>query len=91
MQASIDFARENQSEAAAIIADYLTLDAADVEAALDTFIIEISFTQEDYDNVQNIADWAAENGVIEAIQIGDYTNSSAIAAAYPDKVSYQAQ
>ncbi|MBR1866857.1 MAG: ABC transporter substrate-binding protein [Lachnospiraceae bacterium] len=91
LQESIDFIKENKEEAASIIADYLTLEKGDVASSLDEYVIELTFSQEDYDHVQDIADWAAENGVIEAIRIEDYTNSSAISAIYPDKVTYEAK
>ena len=65
------------------------MDPKDIENAIDTFKLDIKFSQEDYDHMQSIVDWAAENGVIEQINVSDYLNEDPIKQAFPDKVTYQ--
>lgn len=60
-----------------------------MESAIDTFKLDIKLSQEDYDHMQSIVDWAAENGVIEQISVADYLNEEPIKQAFPDKVTYQ--
>lgn len=89
LQQAIDYIQSDKADAAKIIADYLTLEPADVESAIDTFKLDIKLSQEDYDHMQSIVDWAAENGVIEQISVADYLNEEPIKQAFPDKVTYQ--
>ena len=89
LQKAIDYIQTDKADAAKIIADYLTLDPKDIENAIDTFKLDIKFSQEDYDHMQSIVDWAAENGVIEQINVSDYLNEDPIKQAFPDKVTYQ--
>lgn len=89
LQKAIDYIQTDKADAAKIIADYLTLEPSDVESAIDTFKLDIKLSQEDYDHMQNIVDWAAENGVIEQINVSDYLNEEPLKQAFPDKVTYQ--
>ncbi len=89
LQEAIDYIQTDKEDAAKIIAEYLTLEPKDVESAIDTFKLDIKLTQEDYDHLQNIVDWASDNGVIEPISVADYLDEEPIKQAFPDKVTYQ--
>lgn len=89
LQEALDYIEANKDEAAQICADYLTLQKDDVLKAFDSYHYDIRFLQEDYDHIQDIADWCYENGVTDEIQVKDYMNISAISNVYPDKVTYE--
>lgn len=91
LQQGLDYIEANREEAAQICADYMTLQKEDVLKAFDAYHYDIRFLQEDYDHLQDIADWCYENNVTDEIQVKDYMNISAISNLYPDKVTYQEQ
>lgn len=89
LQEALDYIESNKDDAAQIAADYLTLSKDDILTSLNSYIYELRFTQEDYDHVQNIADWCKDNGITDEINVSDYLNIDAISEYVPDKVTYQ--
>lgn len=89
LQEALDYINSNKDDAAQIAADYLTLSKDDILTSLDSYEYEIRFTQDDYDHIQDIADWCAEKGITEKVSIKDFTNIDAVTEFVPDKVTYK--
>jgi NitT/TauT family transport system substrate-binding protein len=89
LQESMDYIDSDLDDAAQVCADYLTLKKDDVISAFDSYNYEVRFLQEDYDHLQDIADWCYNNGVTDEIQVKDYMNIESVQSAFPDKVTYQ--
>lgn len=89
LQEALDYIESDRDDAAQIAADYLTLSKDDILTSLDSYDYEIRFTQEDYDHIQDIADWCKENDITDEINISDYMNIDALKEYVPDKVTYQ--
>ncbi len=83
-----EFIETNEDEAAELSAAYLTLKKEDVISSFAAYNYDISFTQEDYDHIESIAEWCGENGVVEPFEVKDYMNIDAIKNVFPDKVTY---
>lgn len=49
---------------------------------------EIRFTQDDYDHIQDISNWCADNGITDQVEIKDFMNIDAVKEFVPDKVTY---
>ena len=88
LQEALDYISSNKDDAAQIAADYLTLSKDDILTSLNSYEYEIRFTQDDYDHIQDIADWCADNGITDQVTIKDYMNIDAVKEFVPDKVTY---
>ena len=89
-QEALDFIKTNTDEAAQICADYLTVSKDDVLKSFDSFTFDVAFSAEDYDHLQEIADWCHENGVLEAeTAISDYFIKEPLQIALPEKLTWQ--
>lgn len=91
IQEALDYIEENSDDAAQLCADYMTLKKADVLSSFEAYHYELRFLQEDYDHLQDIADWCYASGLTDEIQVKDYMNIDSIANVYPDKVTYTEQ
>ena len=89
IQEGIDYINNNLDESSKIIADVMTLDAEDVANNWSDYDWALQFTQEDFDHLQNIVDWASEHDMIDYVDINDYTDASSITEVFPDKVTYE--
>jgi ABC-type nitrate/sulfonate/bicarbonate transport system substrate-binding protein len=89
LQEAIDYIASDLDDAAQICSDYLTFRKDDVISAFGSYNYEVRFLQEDYDHLQDIADWCHDNGVTDQIQVKDYMNIDTVKSAFPDKVTYQ--
>lgn len=89
LQEAMDYIDTDIDDAAQICADYLTLQKEDVISAFGSYNYEVRFLQEDYDRLQDIADWCYQNGVTDEIQVKDYMNIESVSEAFPDKVTYE--
>ena len=88
-QKALDYIASDRDDAAQICADYLTVSKQDVLLSMDSFIWDVAFTQEDYDNLQQIADWCYENDVLGETVISDYTVIDPLISVFPDKVTWE--
>lgn len=89
LQEAMDYIDTDIDDAAQICADYLTLQKDDVISSFGSYNYEVRFLQEDYDQLQDIADWCYKNGITDEIQVKDYMNIESVKAAFPDKVTYE--
>ncbi len=89
-QEAVDFIKSDTDEAAQICADYLTVSKEDVLKSFDSFTFDVAFSAEDYDHLQNIADWCVENGVLEQpTAISDYFVREPLEIALPEKLTWK--
>lgn len=86
---AINYIKTNRDDAAQIAADYLTLSKEDILSALDMYEYDIQFLQDDYDHIQDIADWNAANKITGETKVSDYLNLDALKKFAPDKVTYK--
>lgn len=91
LQEAMNYIDTDIDDAAQICADYLTLQKDDVISAFGSYNYEVRFLQEDYDHLQDIANWCYENGVTDEIKVKDYMNIESVIEAFPDKVTYKEQ
>ena len=87
-QKALDYIASDRDDAAQICADYLTVSKQDVLLSMDSFIWDVAFTREDYDNLQQIADWCYENDVLGETDISEYTILDPLKSVFPDKVTW---
>ena len=88
-QKALDYIKSNTDDAAQICSDYLTVSKQDVLISFDSFTFDVSFLQEDYDHLQDIADWCSENGVLDKTSVSDYTVIEPLKKAFSDKVTWK--
>lgn len=88
LQEALDYINSNKDDAAQIAADYLTLSKDDILTSLNSYEYEIRFTQDDYDHIQDISNWCADNGITDQVEIKDFMNIDAVKEFVPDKVTY---
>jgi NitT/TauT family transport system substrate-binding protein len=82
------FIKEKPEEAAKIAANDLKIPGDAALAGIKAYTYEIRFSQEDIDNIRNVADWSIKNGLIKsAYDINNYIYLDAIKEAFPDRVS----
>ncbi|MBR4760789.1 MAG: NrtA/SsuA/CpmA family ABC transporter substrate-binding protein [Lachnospiraceae bacterium] len=88
-QKALDYIKSDTDDAAQICADYLTVSKQDVLISFDSFTFDVAFPQEDYDHLQDIANWCAENGVLEETKVSDYVVIDPLQTAFPEKVTWK--
>ncbi len=89
IQEGIDYISNNLEEASEIIADEMTIDAVDTQNNWGSYNWGVELTQEDFDHLQSIVDWASEHDMIEYVDINEYTDATSVTDVFPDKVTYK--
>lgn len=85
----MEYVENNHDDAVAIISERTGGETEVIESTLDTIEFDQSVTQEMVDALNDIGTWAYENGFFDKeYDVADYINTDALAAAFPDMVSY---
>jgi NitT/TauT family transport system substrate-binding protein len=81
------FINEKPDEAAAIVAKDLKIPIDAARAGIDAYHYEIRLSQEDIDNITDVAEWSIANGLIRtAYDVKEFIYLDAIQEAFPDRV-----
>lgn len=87
---AVDYLGSNPEDAAKIIASSMTIDYDTALGDIKNYIYDAAFTQEGYDYLKEVADWAIKNGVTAtSYDIADYVDLGLINDVFPDKESAQ--
>ncbi|MDR1943905.1 MAG: ABC transporter substrate-binding protein [Synergistaceae bacterium] len=82
------FIRERPDEAAQIAARDLKIPVDAARQGINAYTYEIRFSQEDLDNVANVAAWSIKNGLIKnAYDVKELVYLDAIREAFPDRLT----
>lgn len=91
-QEIIDYINDNTDDAADIIYDKTGMSQDVFKNSLTAYELGLDFDQKVYDELNAINNWAYDNGYYDnAYNLADFINTDALAAAYPDKVSWSAE
>lgn len=85
-----EYIAQHPQETAEIAYQELKLPKEDVLKTLETYTYHIRFSQDDYDHLQNIITWSAQNGLIKnSYAVQDYLSLDALKKALPETVTYK--
>lgn len=88
-QEIIEYIQNNTDDAADLIYEKTGMEQSVFKNSIDSYELTLSFDQDTYDTLNDINNWAYENGYYEnSYKLADFIDTSALAAAYPDKVSW---
>lgn len=91
-QEIIDYIKNNMDEAADIIYEKTGMSQEVFKSSLTGYNLTLEFNQEVFDGLNEINKWAYENGYYaNEFNLADFINTDALAAVYPDKVSWSAE
>lgn len=91
-QEIIDYINDNTDEAADIINDKTGMDQDVFKNSLTAYNLGLDFDQKVYDELNEINNWAYDNGYYtNEFKLEEFIDTDALAAVYSDKVSWSAK
>lgn len=91
-QEIMDYINNNTEEAADLIYDKTGMTQDVFKNSLSAYQLTLDFDQSVYDELNEINTWAYANGYYDTeFKLEDFIDTDALAAAYPDKVSWSAE
>lgn len=85
-----EYIEKNPQETVDIAYQDLKLPKEDVRKTLETYTYDIRFSQDDYEHLNDIANWSIKTGLIkEAYAVKDFLSLESIRKALPEAVNYK--